>query len=84
MTDKPVTLSECTHNPIPIKGCMAIAETLRNIADDMPEDITDATLIMGGEVYHLGTVDNAISAQEAIWNMTFGIHKLMTAGQGEI
>lgn len=46
---------------------------------------TDCTVILGSRIFHAGTVDDAEAAQEAVWNMTYGIHKLMfTALSAEV
>lgn len=53
---------------------------LRSIASgiengEYPE--TDCTVILGSRIFHAGTVDDGEAAMEAVWNMTYGIHKLM-------
>lgn len=66
--------------PVPIKGNMNIAKVLRDIADEIENgDITcdHVTVIAGFEVYCLGPVDDCRAAESAIFDMTFGIHKLM-------
>ncbi|MEE9459634.1 MAG: hypothetical protein V3V84_07725 [Candidatus Bathyarchaeia archaeon] len=58
-----------------------IADTLRRIAEDIDDgDISadNCTLIIGTEVYHLGPVCDDVAARDAVFNMTMGIHKLMT------
>ena len=58
----------------------SISEGLRNIADDidagnLPDD--GCTLIIGTEVFHLGSVSDEQAGADAVFNMTLGIHKLM-------
>lgn len=53
---------------------------LRYIADGIEEgryDGTSVTVIAGSDVFHAGCIDKAQAAQEAVWNMTYGTHKLM-------
>lgn len=73
-------------NVIPFCPCQEVAPTLRRIADDVEQGIYkgDATIIIGKEVFHVGKVHSDDAAREAIWNMTFGIHKLMRAGLSKI
>lgn len=68
-----------------IKENMNVAKTLRGIADDIDVgelQVDNATLIMGTEVYHMGTVSDQTAVMEAVWNMNFGITKLMAAALG--
>lgn len=69
-------------NVVQLIPCANTVLALRNIADMIERgDIPDgqATVIIGSEVFHTGCVDNAEAATEAIWNMTYGTHKLMSA-----
>lgn len=71
-----------SNNVITLYPCGDIAESLRNIADGIEEgEFSDecCTLIIGGDVFSLGFVDNAKAAESAIFDMTLGIHKLMRA-----
>jgi len=55
-------------------------EALRNIADAIEQgeyEDNEATVIIGTDVFHVGQSDDAKAAENAVWNMTFGIHKLM-------
>ena len=55
-------------------------QALRNIADMIRDgDIPDnpATIIIGTEVFHTGNMPIEQSVMEAVWDMNFGIHKLM-------
>lgn len=63
--------------PVLLRPHTDIQATLRRIADECTEDVEDCTLIIGENIYHLGTANDAQAAQEAIWNMTYGINKLM-------
>ena len=59
-----------------------VSEALRNIAQALDDEVlelegTGCTVVLGKDVFHLGCVDDAIAAGDAIFNMTFGIQKLM-------
>ncbi len=72
---------EFMSNITPIKPCADIVQGLINIADSIEAgdiDNSNCTLIIGTNVYHLGTVCDEQSAIEAVFNMTVGIHKLMS------
>lgn len=59
-----------------------IADTLRDIADKIDSDeleFENITLIGGTEVFQIGDVNDEDAAENAIFNMNVGIHKLMTA-----
>lgn len=65
----------------PIKANINIAKVLRSIADqiesgEIPCD--HVTIIAGFEVYCAGPLDDCRAAESAIFDMTFGIHKLMS------
>ena len=65
-----------------IKPCANVALALRNIADSIDAgDINgeSCTLILGADVFYLGEFDDGKAAVGAIWDMTYGIHKLMSA-----
>lgn len=65
-----------------IKSSMDVAATLRSIADniDSGEYSSDScTIILGSDVFHAGCVSDQQAASDAVFNMTFGIHKLMKA-----
>ena len=67
-------------NVIPIAGMAHSPTALRNIADGIERgdfDGSSVTVIAGPDVFHAGCINDAQAAQEAIWNMTCGIHKLM-------
>ncbi|MGH1470142.1 MAG: hypothetical protein ACRBCS_03055 [Cellvibrionaceae bacterium] len=66
-------------NVIQIKPCGNAAHALRNIADmiDNEELCNECTVIVGSEVFHCGEIDDGRAAESAIFNMTFGIQKLM-------
>lgn len=58
-------------------------ERLRWLADaiERGEFEPRVTLISGTEVFNFGSPQD-LAAQEAIWHMTYGIHKLMMAANG--
>lgn len=67
---------------VPIAGKMHAPTGLRDIANGIEEGRfsgDSVTVIAGTDVFHLGCLNDAQAAQEAIWNMTFGIHKLMNS-----
>ena len=71
-------------NIVQIKPSTNLAVALRNIADAYEAgeyESKTCTLIIGVEVFHLGVFDDSQAAQNAVWDMTYGIHKLMKAGQ---
>lgn len=71
---------DSVNNVVPIKQSIAIAETLRSIADAIDSGeypATSATLVLDSLVFHMGPVSEQAAIQDAIWNMTFGIHKIM-------
>ena len=70
-------------NVIPIKPCASAVTTLRNIADMIESGELKAdkvTVIAGSEVYQGGVFDDGEALKEAVFSMTFGIHKLMEDG----
>ena len=68
-------------NVIQIKPSGSAADSLRNIAAmiDDGELANECTVIVGTEVFHVGELDDGRAAEQAIFNMTAGIHKLMKA-----
>ena len=67
-------------NVIQLNPYQNIPEALRDIAEayeNKEYEGEDCTLIIGTDVFHLGPVSPSQAAVNAIWNMTFGIHKLM-------
>ncbi len=65
---------------IHIRPNQDIPTALRNIADSVEEgnlNGDDCTLIIGMDVFHIGAADDAESAANAVFNMNFGIQKLM-------
>jgi hypothetical protein len=69
-----------TLKVVPIAGCMDVPAQLRDLADKIEEANDPAirvTLVVGRDVYCWGPVDNGRAAESAIFDMTYGIHKLM-------
>lgn len=67
-------------NVIQIKPCVSSADTLRRIADMMDdgEVCSDSvTVITGVDVFQCGEFDDERAVENAVFNMTKGIHKLM-------
>ena len=69
---------------VQIKGCLDAARALRNIADQIEsgELPNEATVVCGTEVFHAGQVDDARAATDAVFNLNFGIQKLMSGVLG--
>lgn len=65
---------------VPISKAMDVPARLRDLADQI-EDAADpmvrVTMVVGSNVYCWGPVDNDRAAEGAIFDMTYGIHKLM-------
>lgn len=60
----------------------SVPDALRNIAEqyeagDYGEE--PATIVIGREVFHIGTRGNDKAAANAVFDMQLGIHKLMAA-----
>ena len=69
-----------TGNVIHLFPAANVAEGLRNIADGVDEGQFTGkacTVILGGKIFHLGCVDDAQAAGDAIFNMTLGLQILM-------
>jgi hypothetical protein len=58
-----------------------VAQWLRHIADQYEAGEIDGncTLVVGMEVFHLGSVN---AAQDAVWNLEFGKAKLISSALG--
>lgn len=70
-----------------LKPCVNVVTALRNIADGIESGELEAdsiTLISPPDIYHLGVFDDGAAAQDAIFNMTYGIHKMMNAAMDEV
>jgi hypothetical protein len=67
-------------NVIQLRPNLNIPTALRNIADSVENGALegdDCTLILGLDVFHLGNATDENAAPNAIFNMTYGIQKLM-------
>ncbi len=65
---------------IQIKPCVNVSATLRCIADDIDAGIYEAetcTFIIGTCLFHLGSFTDECAAERALWDMQYGINKLM-------
>ena len=72
-------------NVFQIKPCAHLPTALRNIANSIEAgDLADseATLIIGSEVYHLGRITDERAAESAVFNMVYGILKIMQPALG--
>lgn len=75
-------MTKTMNKVIPIKNSINMPGTLRRIARliDIGEIETDSvTVIAGTEVFNAGIVNDEKSIERAIFDMNFGIHKIMTA-----
>lgn len=69
-----------SNKVVSLYPCANVAEGLRNIANQVEEgELPDdgCTVICGSDVFHLGCVDDAQAAGDAVFNMTYGLHLLM-------
>ena len=69
-----------------IKASANAPTALRNIADQIESGElgdTEATVVVGSDVFHVGCVDSGEAAGNAVWNMTYGIHKLIDMANSE-
>jgi hypothetical protein len=67
---------------VPIKPSNDVVEGLKNIIDGIENGSIakdNCTVITGGEIFHLGTANDSQAASDAVFNMTYGIHRLMSA-----
>lgn len=67
-------------NVIQIKPCANAATALRNIADMMDDGEVSSdsvTVITGVDVFQCGDFSDERAAENAVFNMTMGIHKLL-------
>ena len=68
-------------NVIPIKDSIDIPKALRSIADSVESGDflgETCTVVLDTEVFHLGCVHDEQAARDAVWNLSYGIHKLMS------
>ena len=66
-----------------IKPCVNAQETLRRIArlmDSGKINCSNVTVIAGVDVFQCGEFNDSDAAANAVFNMNFGIAKLMKAG----
>lgn len=64
---------------VQIKPCTNIPLALRNIADgyEAGEFEGDCTVVIGTDLFHLGAFTDDKAVRDAVWNLTYAIHKLM-------
>lgn len=72
---------------VELKPSNNVSKTLRTIADQLDSGQIDhgetgATLIIGSEVFHMGTHDDGDATVNAVFNMNIGLAKLTTAVLG--
>lgn len=74
-------------NVVLLHPASSVSVGLRNIADAIDRGEyayeKDCTLVMGTEVFQLGEIDDSRAAVNAVWDLTYAVHKLMAAGRGE-
>lgn len=61
----------------PLAGLRAIADQIESGQIDCDR----VTLVIGSEVFHLGT-DDAHAAQAAVFDLNVGLHKMMLGAHG--
>ena len=68
------------NNVVNLRPNINMACALMNIAEEIQNGNiaeSECTLIIGTDVYHLGCIDDREAAVNAVFNMTYGIQKLM-------
>ena len=75
---------EMSDKVVMLRPMMDVPTGLRNIADAIEageyDYFTDCTVVLGTNIFSLGEVDDSRAAVNAVWDMTYGIHKLMAMG----
>lgn len=69
-------------NVYPITASSDTVGILRWLADEIEAgniESRDVTVIAGAEIFHCGHVDEARLAESAVFNMVFGLSKMMHA-----
>ena len=69
-------------NVIELFKRVSVQDALRAIADGIDAgefDGSECTLILGYDVFHIGTDKDDQAAANAVFDMQYGIHKLMAA-----
>jgi hypothetical protein len=70
------------NNVVSIKPNSNVKQGLQNIVDAY-EGEENATVLMGGKIYHLGCVSDGQAAADALWNISTAQYKLMAATHGD-
>lgn len=74
-------------NVIKIRPCADVAQGLRNLAEEIENGnfyCDNVTLIMNSEVSQLGQFTDERAAEKAVFDMVFGISKIMHVVNVEI
>ena len=71
-----------SDNVFSIKPNISVKEGLQNIINDC-EGQENATLIMGGQIFHLGCASDEQAVTDALWNLSTAQYKLMAAAHGD-
>jgi len=69
-------------NIVSIKPSSDVKQGLQNIVDSYDGE-DNATVLMGGKIYHLGCVSDEQAVTDALWNLSTATYKLMAAAHGD-
>ena len=69
-------------NVVSIKPNSDVKEGLQNIINAYSGE-ENATILMGGEIYHLGCVSDEQAVTDALWNIECAKYKLMAAAHAD-
>jgi hypothetical protein len=70
------------NNVVSIKPNSDVKQGLQNIVDAY-EGEESATVLMGGQIYHLGCISDEQAVTDALWNIKLAEFKLMAAAYGD-
>lgn len=71
-----------SDNVFLIKPNINVKDGLQNIINDC-EGQENATLIMGGQIFHLGCASDEQAVTDALWNIECAKYKLMAAAHDD-
>jgi hypothetical protein len=71
---------------VPLHPSTDVAVRLHQLADDIAagayDHTADRTVVLGTHVFYFGEIEASRAAVNAVWDLTYAIHKLMAAGHG--
>ena len=71
---------------VPLHPSTNVAASLRQLADDITagayDHTADCTVVLGTHVFYFGEVEASRAAVNAVWDLTYAIHKLMAVSHG--